>query len=178
MPALETLPPETNVVVNIRAIALIINCGILVFADIAKKVCFLLYIPPTNKAEPSTISKLDNTLPSKVSCTIRNSSLNNATTATINSVALPNVTFNKPPIVSFVCKASCSVIYPSLSAKGAIARRANTKVSPAGPLAPCEANATGIARNKRLNGPYITISLKLAMKLYFLGTIFVSTNSV
>ena len=48
----------------------------------------------------------------------------------ISSVALPKVALSSPPIVSFVCSASCSVASPSSAARGRMATHASEKMAP------------------------------------------------
>ena len=74
-------------------------------------------------------------------------------TATISSVALPKVAFNKPPILSFVCKATCSVTNPSRSANGASPNNAKTNVTPSGQPTPHEIKDIGMQINRMLSGP-------------------------
>ena len=72
----------------------------------------LNFIPPTKSAQPKTSNRFDKTEPSKETRTSCILSFVNAIHATIISVTLPNVAFNKPPNVSFVCAATPSVKSP------------------------------------------------------------------
>ena len=48
----------------------------------------------------------------------------------ISSVALPKVALSSPPMVSLVCRASCSVASPSSAASGRMATQARAKMAP------------------------------------------------
>lgn len=90
--------------------------------------CTFSCSPPKKKAVPNTSNMFDKIDPSNDSCTNRYKPLDKAAIETISSVAFPKVALSSPPIVSFVCRASCSVTKPNLSANGQRAIREKTKV--------------------------------------------------
>ncbi len=53
-----------------------------------------------------------------------------ANTHTMTSVALPKDAFNKPPMVSLVCKANCSVTSPNAAANGMMPNMHVAKMAP------------------------------------------------
>lgn len=86
--------------------------------------------PPTKKDVPRTSNMLDSTEPSSDSCVTRSMPARIAIKLTMTSVALPNVAFSRPPTVSLVYSASCSVMNPRRSASGHIASSENVNVQP------------------------------------------------
>ena len=95
--------------------------------------CSGYLMPPTRKAQPSTSSRFDRIEPSRLTCTMRSMPPKSATSDTISSVTLPKVAFRRPPTVSDVCIASCSVTKLTRSAMGAIASTERTKTVTSSP---------------------------------------------
>jgi hypothetical protein len=111
-------------------------------------VCSLYFNPPKKKLAPNTSSVFVNIDPSKLSFTNRVSPFLNAIKETISSVTFPNVAFNNPPNVSFVCAATSSVTNPRRSAKGTIANTEKKKIGPGDMFPPEWPNASAIGTNK------------------------------
>jgi hypothetical protein len=97
--------------------------------EIVPKCCNECRSPPQNSEVPSTSSKFERMLPSNDNCTSLNKPLFKAVIATMSSVAFPNVALRRPPTVSFVCMANCSVTNPNLSASGASAIKLKMNVT-------------------------------------------------
>ena len=83
----------------------------------------------------------------------------------ISSVALPKVKLSNPPIVSFVCMASCSVTKLMRSANGARESKLKTKVTSSGPPAAYDAIEIGTQSSKTFSGLPNAISRTVLRKV-------------
>lgn len=90
--------------------------------------CSLNFSPPKKNEHPSTSNILDSTLPRSDSCVTRSRPARIAQILTMTSVALPNVALSRPPTVSLVYSANCSVMKPNRSASGHMANSENVNV--------------------------------------------------
>mmetsp|Transcript_1578 Transcript_1578/g.4600 ORF Transcript_1578/g.4600 Transcript_1578/m.4600 type:complete len:257 (+) Transcript_1578:1166-1936(+) len=104
---------------------------VLADAAVALNFCIGLVMPPATHEQPSTRRVLDMIEPRSDTCTTESRPLARAKRLTMSSVAFPNVAFRRPPTVSLVCRATCSVASPRSFARGRMARQLKPKTLPA-----------------------------------------------
>ena len=104
-----------------------VNAVAAVLAAVRSKVCVLYFAPPAISESPKTSSILPMIEPVIDALTTPSNPLDNANSAMINSAALPNVAFSKPPIPCPRWFARCSVALPIQPASGIIAKPAQIK---------------------------------------------------
>mmetsp|Transcript_41233 Transcript_41233/g.95504 ORF Transcript_41233/g.95504 Transcript_41233/m.95504 type:complete len:237 (+) Transcript_41233:815-1525(+) len=114
-------------------------------------VCVSCLSPPKKRAIPKTSSRFESTEPNRLTLTMWYIPARSANTETISSVTLPNVALSKPPSVSLVYIASCSVTNDRRSAKGAIETSAKKNVSPSPQPIRFDISANGVVSMRMLS---------------------------
>lgn len=114
--------------INKPAVANAINDD-MVWATVWLNVCCTLVSPPATKQQPNTNNKFDKMDPNILAWTILTWFSFNAMMDTINSTALPNVAFNKPPMVWPTFSDNSSVAYAKSDANGTMAKKLIQKMA-------------------------------------------------